>query len=404
MTHRNIIWLAAFWQFIYMVDFVMPLPLGPALSRELGFAAPNVAWLSVSYTLASLLSGLGASLIVDRLGKKRVILGGLTCFVLANMATAFVNDLMGLLCCRALAAIAGAPVVATMMAEVIDRAPSDQRGRAISAAMSGASLAVILGVPMALGVANLAGWRAAFVLMSILSCTLLILVWRMKMGVHAVGDTSGLAAWRQLWALPGVRRAFLLQGLSQFSTFLIIPVLATFLVTNLRVSPGLIPWVYASGGLAAFACMRLSGMGADRLGYRTPFMLACFALIAAMLLFAWGVPSDHPLLAATVFTLFMAANAAKNVALASHTAGAPPPGMRAVFMNAQGSMQDVAILVGSMGSLVLLSQSSPEAPMEGMWSLMSLAVIAVLALIIVDVQGRRRAMACTRARDLDPLA
>lgn len=409
MTHRHIIvWLAAFWQFIYMVDFVVPLPLGPTLSHELGFGAPAVAWLSVSYTLASLLAGLGASLVVDRLGKKRVILWGLTCFVLTNAATALVHDLSGLLACRALAAMAGAPVVATMMAEVIDRTPTEQRGRAISAVMSGASLAVILGVPLALGVADLLGWRAAFILLSALSCVLLAVTWQMHLKDQAfqsdsgqASEASGLTAWRQLLALPTVRQAFLLQGLSQFSTFLIIPVLATYLVANLSVSPELLPWIYVVGGLASFVCMRLSGVMSDRFGYRRPFAVAASGLIVAMLLFAWVVQATQLLAIVIAFTLFMASNAAKNVALASHTASAPPAPLRAVFMNAQGSIQDVAILLGSIGPLVLLSQPSSDAAMGGMPFLLSVAAMAVLALLASDVLSRKRIHACVLALDLN---
>jgi len=392
VTHRHLIWFAATWQFIYMVDFVLPLPLGPALSRDLGFAAPAVAWLSVSYTVASLLAGLGASLVVDRLGKRTVIVGGLACFVLANAATAVVDHLAGLLLCRALAALAGAPVVATLMSEVIDQTPADQRGRSISVVMSGASIAVILGVPMALGVSEVMGWRAAFSIIAALSAMLLSIAWRADFDVEkleadkvsAAREGTARTALSQLMILPTVQRAMLLQALSQFATFLIIPVLATYLVINLRISSSIIPLVYSSGGLVAFACMRFSGGMSDRMGYRTPFLTACAALMLAMTMFGWGVSADQPLMAVFAFILFMAANAAKNVALASHTAGAPPPGLRASFMNVQCSMQDAAILVGSLGPLALLSQSSQDAAIEGMPTLMVVALVAMLALIVVD--------------------
>lgn len=401
MNHRYFIWFAAMWQFIYMVDFVMPLPLGPALSTDLGFAAPDVAWLSVSYTLASLLAGLGASLVVNRLGKRRVILGGLACFALANAATAAVDHLPGLLFCRAFAALAGAPVVATIMSEVIDRTPVDQRGKAISVVMSGASVAVILGVPVALGVADMLGWRAAFSIIAALSAVLLIMAWRAELS-DDVAHQHHATPLTQLLVLPTVQRALLLQGLSQFSTFLIIPVLATFLVTNLRIASSMIPMVYASAGLVAFACMRLSGGMSDRMGYRTPFLTACAALVLAMAMFGWGVSADRPLMAVFAFTLFMAANAAKNVALTSHTAGAPPPGLRASFMNVQGSTQDAAILMGAIGPLAFLSQSSQNMPMEGMPTLVAVALLAMLALVLVDAFGRGGQVACgLQARDQD---
>lgn len=400
MTHRQLLWLAAIWQFIYMVDFVLPLPLGPLLSQDLGFAAPDVAWLTVSYTVASLLAGLLVSVfLVGRFARAQLVLGGMTCFVLANAVTVWVDHLVGLLICRALAALAGAPVVATLMAEVIDNTPADRRGNAMAQVMSGASLAVILGVPLALGVANWGGWRMAFALIAFGAAVLVAALWHLGLGHGAdpkqhdsalgCDVKTGKSPWMHMLQLGSVRQALLLQMLSQFATFLIIPVLATYLVSNLHISAKLIPLVYAAGGAVSFACMRLSGRAADRHGYRLPLLLACGVLMLSMLMLA-GSPlmlAERPWLAIATFVAFMAANAAKNVALASHTAGAPPANMRGSFMNIQSSMQDAAILLAAMGPLLLLSQPSPDAPMDGMPALVTVALVALLILTAVDAMN-----------------
>jgi predicted MFS family arabinose efflux permease len=400
VTHRQLLWLAAFWQFVYMVDFLLPLPLGPLLSQDLGFAAPDVAWLTVSYTVASLIAGLLVSaFLVRRFARAQLVLGGLTGFALANAATVWVDQLSGLLIFRALAALTGAPVIATLMAEVIDTTPVDRRGHAVAKVMSGASLAVILGVPFALGVANWGGWRVAFALIASATAVLVAVLWHLGLGHRAVlkQDDSALgwdvqigqSHWTHMLQLGSVRQALLLQMLSQFATFLIIPVLATFLVSNLHIPAELIPLVYAAGGVVSFACMRLSGLAADRHGYRAPLLLACAVLMLSMLMLA-GSPlllAERPLLAMATFVAFMASNAAKNVALASHTAGAPPANMRGSFMNIQSSMQDAAILLAAMGPLLLLSQPSPDAPMVGMPTLVIVALIALLILTAVDAMN-----------------
>lgn len=132
--------------------------------------------------------------------------------------------------------------------------------------------------------------------------------------------------------------------------------------------------------------MRLSGRAADRHGYRVSLLLACAALMLSMLMLAASplFLAERPWLAMATSVAFMAANAAKNVALASHTAGAPPVNMRGSFMNIQSSMQDAAILLAAMGPLFLLSQPSPDAPMDGMPALVTVALVALLILTAVD--------------------
>lgn len=392
MTRYGLIWLSAAWQFVFMVDFIAPLPLGATLSREMGFAAQHVAWLSVCYTLASLLAGLTASRLVEKLGQQRTIWTGMALFMVANLLTPWADTLPALLAFRALAGLAGAPVTATLMAMVIDASPPAQRGKAISSVMSGASLAVVAGVPLALSVSNEFGWPAAFRMMAagttVLMAAVLTLrltVWRTTAEPASPLNAAPRVAAKppRLLGMPSVQLAFALQALSQFATFLLIPVLSTYLVGNLGITLAQLPWLYAIGGLSAMACMRLAGRATDRWGHAGPLRWACIILVAAMSGLAWApAPSSLHGTSITViaFVAFMAANAAKNVALATYTAGLAPPQHRAAFMNLQGSVQDLGILAAGLGPVLMLSSSPQRGRMEGIGMLVALAAVLILML------------------------
>lgn len=409
MTRSQLIWLSGAWQFVYMVDFIAPLPLGATLSREMGFAAQHVAWLSVCYTLASLVSGLVASRLVDRLGRQRTIWIGVGLFTLANLLTPWADALPFLLACRALAGLAGAPVTATLMALVIDASAPALRGQAIASVMSGASLAVVAGVPLALSVSNALGWAAAFWLMGAAAMGWMA-AWFIAQrllgqapgltlapqgtGATAPGvDSPRRATQTRLWRQPEVQWACGLQALSQFATFLLIPVMPSYLVGNLGIGLAQLPWLYAIGGMSAMACMRLAGRATDRWGHTGPLRWACILLVAAMGVLAWGPPAQlrhGPWLSALAFVAFMAANAAKNVSLATCTAGMAPPAQRAAYMNLQGSMQDLGILAAGLGPVLMLSSSPQTGHMEGMGMLMATASALVLMLAFAPPPPPRR--------------
>ncbi|RZI86534.1 MAG: MFS transporter [Rubrivivax sp.] len=385
MAHRPIIWLAALWQLVFMVDFIAPLPLGPALSTELGFAAPQVAWLSVSYTLASLCSGLLAAPVVEKLGRRRTVLACLALFCAANLVTPWAQSLTELALCRAAAGLFGAPVVATLMALVIDGTPGQHRGKAISWVMSGASMAVIAGVPSALALANHWSWHAVFWVLGLVTLGLLAVIACLPpalMGHVSPSRADGppAAIFPGLLKQRPVQQAFALQALSQFSTFLLIPVLATYLVSNRHVRTDDLPLLYSAGGLASLSCMHIAGRAADRWGHLGPLRMACVLLLASMATLAWPVALDNPIVTGLGFVTFMAANAAKNVALSSFTVGLAPTQHRAAFMNIQGSVQDLAILLAGLGPLCLLAQAPQAGQITGMPGLFGLAAVSLLIL------------------------
>lgn len=395
MKRSHLIALAATWQFIYMVDFILPLPLGPSLSAGLGFTVDQMGWLAFAYTGASLIAGLMGSLYVERWPRQHVIIWGLVIFGASQVLTAMSGRLESILACRALAGLAGAPVTAVLMAMVVDAAETDQRGRMIGQVMTGASLAAIVGVPLALSCASWLGWRGVFMLMAVavvglLSAALLLLpaLFEDPLVPQALPASIELAQPDRTWMRdPAALWACAIHAFSQFSTFLVIPVLASYMVLNLGWREAHLPYLYGVGGALALVCMRLSAWAMDRWENAPPLWLGCVGLSGGLMLLS--MPSSI-WLALLGFVLFMAANAAKNVSVATVAAQLAPPAQRAPFMNLLSAVQDASILLACAIGALLLSQSHVQAPLEGMPLLMIMAGALILLIPAAYWLGIRR--------------
>lgn len=402
MKRHYLIALAAAWQFIFMVDFILPLPLGPQLSQDLGFRADQMGWLAFAYTGASLVAGLIGTMYVELWGRQRVLICGLAIFAMAQVLTATAGHVTGLLACRALSGLAGAPVSAVFMAMVIGMTPAEQRGRMMARVMTGSSLAAIIGVPLALSLTPYLDWRGVFLLMAASALGLLAMTVLMQISwLDAEPAEKGAAksdtvkgGWAQLHLLirsPDARWAVALQILSQFSTFLIIPSLATYLVLNVGVAPQHLPYLYGAGGMAALLCMHLSAWAMDRWLWAPPLWLGCVGVAVALtVLVAASVTPGHVLVVTFGFVLFMACNAAKNVSIATATATWAPASQRASFMSLLSTVQDIGILLASAAGAVMLQYASPStSTLSGMPRLMQLAAVLVLLLPLLYA-GRMR--------------
>lgn len=366
---KRVIALVAALQFVYILDFVMVLPLGPDLARALGFAADRIGVLTAAYTLASLASGLALLRMLDRFDRKTVLLCAFGVLALATLASSLATDFSTLLLARALTGLAGAPAIAAGMAMVIDMTPPAERGRTIARVMIGFPLAAVVGIPMALELSRIGGWQLPFYVLG----TIAVLVWLCAAWLLPSARTHlGLGRAATIGSLlrqPAVRNACLVQALSQFSAFLLIPHIAAFFLLNLGFPRDRLGLLYVAGGGAALLAAQLLGRLADRSGPRLPVAIASVCMGLGLVPFFGGGAA-----AAAAFVLFMAGNAGRNVSLGAALSHVPAASERAAFMALQGMVQDLAIAAAALTSGAMLVQQT-DGRLGGM------AMVAVLAAI-----------------------
>lgn len=382
--------LVAALQFVYLVDFMMVLPLGPDLAREHGFAVDRLGWLAAAYTLASAVSGLVTFRLLDRFDRKPALLLTFGLLALATLATSFCHGLPALMVARALTGAFGGPAVAIGMAIVIDMTPPEQRGKAMAKVMLGFSLAAIAGVPLGLEVARIGGWQAPFYMVAALAALVLVAMACLLPALEGHLNAREKVSARILLARPAVRLAMLLQGASAFSAFLVIPHFSAYFLLNLGFPRAQLGMLYFAGGVVALITVQLLGRLADRSGPVLAASLASIAFCVGLVPF-FGLGAALPIL---FFVLFMAGNAGRNVTMAATVSQVPSPHERAGFMSLQSLVQDVAIGAAALVTSWQLGEAA-DGRLTGMAPVAALAgVIAVgVACGLARLAGARRAVA-----------
>jgi EmrB/QacA subfamily drug resistance transporter len=117
----------------------------PTIQRDLQASQSELVWAVDSYilTFAALLFTWGV--LGDRIGRKRVLMIGLTVFVVASVICAFAVNAQMLIGFRAIMGIGGAAVMPTTLAIITVVFPPHERGKAIGAWAGAVGAAVALG-------------------------------------------------------------------------------------------------------------------------------------------------------------------------------------------------------------------------------------------------------------------
>ena len=126
---RVVLWLLAALQFTHLLDFMILTPLAPQFMREWGITASQFGTLVSVYALAAAVTGLAASLVIDRFDRKKVLALVYALFVVATLACALAPGFWSLLAARALAGASGGVVGSLVMAIVGDMIPAERRGQ-----------------------------------------------------------------------------------------------------------------------------------------------------------------------------------------------------------------------------------------------------------------------------------
>ncbi|HET6787487.1 MAG TPA: MFS transporter, partial [Aquabacterium sp.] len=86
VREKLLLWSLAAVNFTHIVDFMIMMPLGPELTRLFQITDAQFGVLVSAYSLAAGVSGLMASLVIDRFERKRALLLLYAGFTVATLA------------------------------------------------------------------------------------------------------------------------------------------------------------------------------------------------------------------------------------------------------------------------------------------------------------------------------
>jgi MFS family permease len=135
----------------------------PLLEKELGLSMVQLGLLGSAFAWVYGLSGFFAGFIVDRISRKKAILGGLYAWSIICMATAFFRGFRGLFAMRAAEGLGETIYYPASMSMVSDYHGKETRSRAIGIHQTSVYAGTIAGGSLAGLIAQHYGWRSSFV-------------------------------------------------------------------------------------------------------------------------------------------------------------------------------------------------------------------------------------------------
>jgi EmrB/QacA subfamily drug resistance transporter len=148
--------------FMLLVDLTIVQVALPRIQRDLGASFTSLQWVIDAYALTLSALILTSGTLADRIGRKRVFLGGVAIFSLASLACGLSNSATALIAARAVQGIGGAAMFATSLALIAQEFQGPERGSAIAAWGATVGGAVAVG-PLVGGILTDAlGWQWIF--------------------------------------------------------------------------------------------------------------------------------------------------------------------------------------------------------------------------------------------------
>lgn len=361
----------------------MLLPLGPMLAVRLNFPVEHVGYLNAAFLIAAAIAGLVGSLCLDRFDRRVALSTALAGLALGTAAASLATDLPTLVICRVFAGLCGGPAVSLGLAVIGDVAPVEWRGRAMAAVAAGSSMALILGVPLALQLTEVMGWRHTFLLVGGLGLSLAVsAVMFLPSGLgrrSAAGSGSGLREALHTFAEMLKQRNNLLtlaNGALVFSSINMLAMnLAPYFIFNLGSAESELKYLWAAGGVAGLVSGQSSGWLADRFGAAK--VLWAVSLLAALTYLLMFVQSGSGLPVVALMAGFMVCTSARIVLSITLGSLAPSQQHRGRFMSLMSATNQAASATAMIGAAQVL-QTTPSGALLHMDKLATFAIVAAL--------------------------
>ncbi|GAA0509493.1 MFS transporter [Saccharopolyspora subtropica] len=141
----------------------------PAIAAHVGVPVTTAGQLVTAHALTYAASAPVLSTVVGRWERRRLLWLSLGLFALSNIATAVAPDFATLTAARVLGALGASLFTPTAVVIAADLVPLDRRGRAVSAVLSGLTLATVIGVPLGVLLEDSVGYQGLFWAVAVLA-------------------------------------------------------------------------------------------------------------------------------------------------------------------------------------------------------------------------------------------
>jgi predicted MFS family arabinose efflux permease len=269
--------------FTFVTTELMPVGLLTPVGDSLGI---SVGTAGLMVTLYGVSAGLGVPFIVawTRRVNRRVLLSGLLAVLaLGNLVTALSPNYPLVLTARLVMGFANGVFWAIGVSMAMRLVPARHANRASAIALSGISIATVVGIPLGTWLGNLTGWRTTFLIWSGLAALVFAAV---AVTVPSLPSQNAVSV-REVFKLPlrnvrlrVVMITVVLYVLGHFGAYTFV---RPWLEQNSSATPGLVAALLIVYGIGGAAGNFIAGHTVTR-NLRGTFLAACVGLVVSLLL------------------------------------------------------------------------------------------------------------------------
>lgn len=224
----------------------------------------------------------------DKFGRRIVLYGGLACFIIFEVISAFTFTIQQLLVARGLTAIAAASISPTLYTVLGDIIPYKSRGRAISIASVGFSTANIAGVPLGIWLSQFYGWRGVMALLGVAASISGIFMGISLERLNAFKNSKLINQNKGQHVLSSIKVLLNPVFFASFFAFMTIGLVYTYLSVELQrrflISLKIIGWILLIYGISNLLGNLYFGSLGDKIGKRKAAQIAQFIEAISLLL------------------------------------------------------------------------------------------------------------------------
>lgn len=302
----SILLLSAAGFTVLTTEFVI-VGLLPGLARDLDVSIPQAGLLVTLFAFTVACFGPFLTAYCSRFERRRLFIGVLLIFGLSNLLAAVAPNFAVMAVARLIPALA-LPVFWALTSETaVDIVGPEFAGRAIARIGTGIVCAMVFGIPAGTLIADLAGWRSAFAILSVLSFAKALLLYFCFPATRIHERQISMAGQFGILRSPLMQGHVLLSVLVFCGMFTAYTYLADILERLAGFNGSLVGWCLMGFGAVGLIGNTLGGRLVDRHPLQAS-MLFCAFLIGGMLALVPAIHSPIALaLAMTVWGITQAA-------------------------------------------------------------------------------------------------
>ncbi|MFN0095950.1 MAG: MFS transporter, partial [Dehalococcoidia bacterium] len=344
---RMVLALLCLASFASVFNNLIIAPLLPEIADEFNVRVSTAGFLVTLYAIAGAAAGFFSGPFIDRLGRKPVVLTGMTIVVVATALSAVAPNFLFLAGTRALAGLGVACLSPAVFSAVGDYFSYEERGRAMSWVVAANSSAGIIGVPAGAFVSGFLSWRFTFAGLAVL-CLLFVVLLAKKLPRDAARTgPAGAGGLRSVPHVLGNRTALAAIASGSLSTAYFF-VFLTYMGAYYHDEFGLPKWALGfltmTQGLGILLGSAAGGRLSDRIGKRPVVIWS--GLISGAFLAVETVAAPHWAIGGLfilLFAIFGGARFASSQAVLTELM----PGRRGTVMSLGATGQQLGIVIGS---------------------------------------------------------